>query len=737
MRAAVARDGHHLTHPALRGTITTRGHFAMKIPGELLAEINMQGIGQKKQYLGAIDGLRAVSILAVIINHFNADLLPSGYLGVDVFFVISGFVITLSLLDRPKSSLQSTLAEFYSQRFKRLVPALALSIVVGAFAIRLFDPDPIRSIYTAVFALFGGSNLFLYTQAIDYFGPTVELNPFMHTWSLAVEEQFYLVYPLILLLGAGQNRISTSGRAIIIALLSLASLLAFVLIYHRDQPAAYFLLPFRFWELGAGCLLAISCRNQLLGEINSRLTSIRGDLALLPLVAIFFLPESFPVLGTILACAMACAVVAFVWRGECGGGVLRNRFVQRIGILSYSLYLWHWLVICISRWTIGISLKTAPFQLAIIFGLAFLSYQYVENPLRRRVWFGRPIYTIATGLAVMISSAALILVANRLQVPAFSGVSKLVSATDIGIEPGYRSPMTHRLVDNCSMQKVWSEDAATLARRVADCSAGPKDSLINLIFMGDSHALDLFPTADAFAQSGIARVTNLYETSCSLPPPNNDEPRCQLSLKFVDALPDAHSFPSRRSFVVIRNNISPKAIDGSLSSFKKRMEPVVRSLVARGYAVVYFAPSPKYYSVGPDALCSIQWFRPASALSSRCAQGFTEMRSEQVARRSDFLGYLEELQRKVPQFVVFDPFETLCGSNATVCSPLRNGHLIYRDSSHLTERGSMLLYEPLRDAVLGRFDATALIRREPPPNASGSIRQSGHATGALRAHQRH
>ena len=149
----------------------------------------------KNRYRPDIDGLRAFAVVAVIINHFNKDLLPGGYLGVDIFFVISGFVITSSLYQRPSKNFNDFISGFYERRIKRLVPALSVFVLITSITICLFNPAPGTTLRTGLSSLFGLSNLYLLRTATDYFAESTELNVFTHTWSLGVEEQFYILFP--------------------------------------------------------------------------------------------------------------------------------------------------------------------------------------------------------------------------------------------------------------------------------------------------------------------------------------------------------------------------------------------------------------------------------------------------------------------------------------------------------------------------------------------------------------
>ena len=194
----------------------------------------------KSQYRPEIDGLRAFAVVAVIINHFNKALLPNGYLGVDIFFVISGFVITSSLYKRQSKNFNDFISGFYARRIRRLVPALSVFVLITSIAICLFQANPYLSLWTGLTSLFGLSNLYLLEKATDYFARSTELNVFTHTWSLGVEEQFYIVFPLLIWLsGFGrQTKHGTRNLFLIVGTLTIASLIGFLYLYPSNQPAA-------------------------------------------------------------------------------------------------------------------------------------------------------------------------------------------------------------------------------------------------------------------------------------------------------------------------------------------------------------------------------------------------------------------------------------------------------------------------------------------------------------------
>ena len=365
-------------------------HFAVAGGG------SPKGDRSRMTYRPEIDGLRAVAVIAVIINHFSKEILPAGYLGVDVFFVISGYVISGSLLGRPRQSFREGLAGFYARRIKRLVPALCVCVLLTSLAICLFNPSPGVSLQTGLAALIGAANIYLYSQSTDYFAPSTELNAFTHTWSLGVEEQFYLVFPLLLWL-AGFWRLGKASTAVVkkrlvwmIGILVVFSALGFAFLYSSNLAAVYFLMPFRFWELGAGCLLALlapgSAARDQGNEGGRNLHSIATTLTAIALIGSFLISEQGSSWTTFLAITLTCMLIGQLRSGGLVFALLSHPWAVWIGKISYSLYLWHWSVLCISRWTIGVHGWTIPLQVLAIFILAVMSYYLVEKPLRFGRW---------------------------------------------------------------------------------------------------------------------------------------------------------------------------------------------------------------------------------------------------------------------------------------------------------------------------------------------------------------
>lgn len=317
------------------------------------------------KYRPEIDGLRAFAVAAVIINHFNKDLLPSGYLGVDIFFVISGYVITSSLAGRKSKNFLDFLSGFYERRIKRLVPALVVFVLITSVLICLFNPDPAGALGIGWKSLFGISNISLYRSSTDYFAQSTELNPFTHTWSLGVEEQFYLLFPFLIWFSGFGHQTAKGARNLFfwVGALTVASLIGFIYLYQINQPAAYFLMPPRFWEMAAGCLIFIGFQKR--ARIEQMLEKVPPLLVVTAMTAIMLRPIGGRG-GTIAIVLLAAVLIACLKKGTAAYQIFTLEKVVYIGLISYSLYLWHWGILSVSRWTIGISWWSTPILLGFI-----------------------------------------------------------------------------------------------------------------------------------------------------------------------------------------------------------------------------------------------------------------------------------------------------------------------------------------------------------------------------------
>lgn len=361
-------------------------------------------------YRREIDGLRACAVVPVVLFHLGAGWLPGGFLGVDVFFVISGFLITRILL-RDIEAGTFSFTEFMVRRILRIVPAL-LTMIVATLVVTwffVFRPDQPTIGRQAVAALLSVANVYFWRTTGDYWGPQAEQSPLLHTWSLSVEEQFYLVAPpcLWILHRVAPQRLRP---AILVATLASFGLFLFGLATGR-ATSTFYLLHARAWELGAGCCLAAFPPSNHRGQ--SERAPWRDAVGLLGLGLIFatfvLAPWAGPSLNWMASLTVvgAVLVLAFAQSGPCHW-LLTRQPLTWLGKTSYSIYLWHWPVIVLSKLDGRVSslwLLCIPILL-----LGGLSYELVEQPCRRN---RRLLPVIAGGYAVAICLAFAVAQSNR------------------------------------------------------------------------------------------------------------------------------------------------------------------------------------------------------------------------------------------------------------------------------------------------------------------------------------
>ncbi|MCK1352668.1 acyltransferase [Bradyrhizobium sp. CW7] len=356
----------------------------------------MGGIG----YRSDVDGLRAVAVGTVIANHAFERFCPGGFVGVDVFFVISGFLITAILVEETSTGTFSVTG-FYARRVRRIFPALILVLaVVLVFGWLHMMPNELLSLARNVFAstLFS-ANLMLLSE-VDYFDLAAKSKPLLHLWSLGVEEQFYLIWPL--LLGAlAAARLSARKAIVILSAISLAASIYLT----RTHPAAAFYLPVsRAWELGTGACLVLF-RAEILHQMRSRLSrELAGNLGILAIAAaavVFNGKTPFPGAAAIVPVLGAALFISAP--GSFASTVLSARPPVFIGLISYPLYLWHWPILVFSELFAMHPLSIRERAMCILASTlaATLTFLFVEKPIRRRPFAIPPLVGAMSAIAAL------------------------------------------------------------------------------------------------------------------------------------------------------------------------------------------------------------------------------------------------------------------------------------------------------------------------------------------------
>jgi peptidoglycan/LPS O-acetylase OafA/YrhL len=665
-------------------------------------------------YRPDIDGLRAAAIIPVVIFHAFPGVLPSGFVGVDVFFVISGFLIS-SIIFKGLERKSFTFAHFYANRIKRIFPALlfvlSASLVFGWFFLL---PGEYAQLGKHIAGGAGYIENFVLLHEAGYFDTKSFLKPLMHLWSLGIEEQFYLTYPFLLWLGWHLRR---NLLAIIVPLVLISFSLNIWQV--RGNVAASFLLPqTRFWELWAGGALAYldiflpDVRSRLPGNwsrlasgishgklthpdaaIVNNMLSIVGML-LVGAALLLVRQHAFPGWWALLPVWGASLLILAGPDAWVNRKILSNKIAVFVGLISYPLYLWHWPILSFLR-IIRSGELSGPVRLAAVIlslVLSWATWRFVESPIR----FGRKTWINTAALAVISVILGCIGYAVFHQ-DGFAGRFK-----NIPDDFGWAQPQIFSTPD---CRKTVGLDAMQYCRSFG---AGLPDVLL----IGDSHADSLSRgLAPAYAQRshtlmnlGAPACVPFYDTE-SYTLGMRQERDCKLIVNRM--LEFATSTPSVRTIILsVRGPLNmsgrdfgedaggaPKEIawDGApkgssqTDMFVGAFRNTVLRLSASGKKIVVFIDWPE---LGFDPRSCLP--RPVSLFSiTRPLCGVP--RSQVDARNHAYREAVFALKKEFGGLTVFDPFPYLCNSSA--CYAMTGGHLLYRDDNHLSAAGATYLSE--------------------------------------------
>jgi len=589
-----------------------------------------------EKYRPDIDGLRAVAILAVIVNHFFRDALPGGFLGVDVFFVISGYVITSSLLSHDKQHLSTFLIGFWSRRVRRLLPALAFCIavtcLVGFMVINPLSSAHDDSAKTGITALFGMSNLFLFKNSIDYFGSLSEVNLFTQTWSLGVEEQFYFIYPLIFWAALLSYRFHGGAKWIkrVVLGLSVVSLALFLWCLDRYPTASYYLMPMRFWELGAGVLIRLAASGTVMPISNARIS-----LLALGLLASFMVPADYQMASTIAAVSCTTMLIVYGRNDSWIHKILTYKALVYIGLISYSLYLWHWSVLAISRWTIGVHWWSFPLQFLLILLLAVFSYYCIERPLRYSNLMGKGIRAIASGFLMAVVAAGIVWVAA---VP-------LKHSLLLGESPKVFLYEQDWKVKGCNILE--DQGSSSLPEKGCGLNVGGKKTIYML---GDSHAEQFMNVISYYANQRSQNVLLAWGNSCSFPRAATYKGNLECDKRQDEVFNALLARVHPGDVVIVGNALYARfsgdwepdpdftwlgnklSIAEARDLYMQSLGRVARALRARGARVVVYLDSVQFYRIFSDgidpSMCYRAWFAPFQrSACQRDEAGFLSFRA--------------------------------------------------------------------------------------------------------------
>lgn len=691
---ATGRTGRVVTRVAAAGAGDSAGFRERRVGrdpgryGPLVRERGGEGTGRRAD----IQGLRAVAVVVVVAFHAGLPFIPGGFVGVDVFFVISGFVITAMLAREWQRDGTVHLGRFWMRRVRRLTPALALvvavTMVMASLLLSPFDQQEVAA-RTALGALALCANWVISVVTASYFAPSAEDNPLLHTWSLSVEEQFYLVFPLLLLLGWRLGRRFGRPRVVAIAVTSALGLASLAMLRGASLgvPADSWLLGFysplnRAWEFAAGAVLALVAHRLRAPRVVATVLGVVGAAGLVASLVVITGETPFPGKMTVLPVG-ATALLLAAGSVDAGNPVSRALAVRpmvAVGDWSYSWYLWHWPLLVVATTVWPLSPVAAPVAAFASLLPAVASYRFVEEPFRTHG--PREPRALARAVAVVVAvplvlAGATWVAADRLWQPAFR---------DGGVAAAY--PLSPAEVPGSVLPESPGNPCTTAALEAAIagnglCRQSAPSAGITVALLGDSHAEHLFPgLAEALPDENVG----VY--SFRAPMMFGSAQRLDVALDELVAIPSLRTVVVSREWR--RDGLSP-------TDELAPLRTVVERLTAAGRTVLVTDDVPSYPF--PVFACR---YRVSPVLPwSLCSRSAEDVEAEREA-------YVRDITTALggnPRASLLPVSASFC--DATTCSMAPHGRVLYVDGNHLNTEGSRFVAErlvragPLQTALAG------------------------------------
>jgi peptidoglycan/LPS O-acetylase OafA/YrhL len=662
-------------------------------------------------YRSEIDGIRAIAIASVVLFHGWGSAFPGGYVGVDIFFVISGYLITSIIFNEMKAG-KFTYLNFYARRARRILPALLAMIAVTTIAaFLLFLPDDLIEygkivIYTM---LFGGN--FRLAATPGYFHHSMQENPLLHMWSLSVEEQFYLVWPTLLalmirFLPERRHRLAVLALGV----LSLAAAEALVHIWPRS---AFFHLPTRGWELLAGALLAMNFVPRIASKAVAESLSAIGLALMIAPLFLYDKDTPFPGLAALVP-VLGCALVIYSTENERTrvAALLSWKPIVFTGLISYSLYLWHWPIFAFATYELlrPLTFLESVFCVLVAVSAAVFSWRFIEQPFRRRA--KRPLAAPAQLRSFFIPSIgragqfAVVLTALLIACGSFFQESKGAA---------WRLPAEARIVlDRAGKFAQWQCAPKKTGPKFKECEFGDRPA--DLVLWGDSHAQHYLPLIAKIYGSGTSYlsgnclpVQNAQLITKSGQPMNE---HCQKNNQYVmerilalkpkivvmasrwTQIEDLPYGREGRPTLYLVNESAETTREASRKTFAHAIDQTVSTLLAAGIKVVLMGQVPEML-LSP-ARCVVAPFQHPNW--DDC--GFVT-RQEADRRQSYVNGTLNSLAKNHQGVYFFSPFSEFCDS--AYCYAIKGRNLHYFDNDHINIDGAFMLVDAFRRSLPQAF----------------------------------
>ena len=685
-----------------------------------------------------IQGLRALAVLLVVLYHARVPGVSGGYVGVDVFFVISGFLITGHILREIAENGRLSLGAFYARRVRRLIPAALVVVLATLVVARVWGPAlQVRTtawdaLWTSGYAL----NVHLASEGVDYQQVNGPLSPFQHFWSLAVEEQFYLVWPLVVLLTVLVAR--RFGRRALGAVLVVGiggSLYLSATLTQSSAPLAYFSAQTRAWEFGVGALVALAAaRLPRLPHTVRLVAAWTGLLAIVGSAFVFDDSTAFPGIAA-LAPVLGCALLIAGGTGAAVRGsvasLLDRRPLQLVGRVSYGWYLWHWPVLVLAPLVLGQDFSwIRNVELSVLaLWFAALTYVIVERPTQRgrlapRRWLGRGVLmsTATAGAALLVVATAPLIAGNG----AFAAPLELRSDPDATLSAALTAASASRAVPGNltpTLEKAGADVPETesgchlgfLQIDQGPCVYGDPRGKHTVVLFGDSHAQQWQGALDAAAKDRHWKLVSWTKAACPVADTTIVNPSLKRDYTECDTWRTATVAKIRAlnpDLVIVSQSDSVPGRTVSNDHWAATTVDTMQQLAAGGQRVEFLADTP--YPQADVPTCVSEHLADVRACQVKRAQAYhsSALYSD---RHAQVVSTLE--RARIP---VIDPIDWICST--TSCPVIVGDTLVYRDDSHLSNTYSTELAPLLSPLLVTAAIAprTGAARPAPTTTASGS-----------------
>ena len=677
---------------------------------------------QKHSYRAEIDGLRAIAVVSVILYHakfvvFGNEWLTGGFIGVDVFFVISGYLITRIILTELYEKGTFSFANFYARRARRIFPMLFTVILFSIpFAWqKLLPQEFVEYAKSVLYSISFGSNFFFYFNTTEYGADSALLKPFLHTWSLGVEEQFYLVFPILALL---VFKVCRSRFLDIIIVLSILSFV-FSVFTETINPDLNFFLPFsRFWELAFGSILAFKeiSKGQKNHQYLSRSLPLVGLSMIIYSVLYFDSATPHPSFATIIPILGVGLLIGFCSKDDWVGKVLGSKPFVWIGLISYSAYLWHFPIFAFSR--LGSSSPTTNEKIVWILltlALSVISYFVIEKPFRRKISSRTFFRTMAVTLALIVIGAGYVVKLEG--VPSFARL-------------GYNVNVVNSIVTPKMINGAWCGGSKIKLKGIVWCQLGDKEKQeIDFILIGDSHSqsattlmenlgADLGLKGLYAGTTGCPALLGIYPIRHQAVHPTKRSMRCfKINQKAFEI---AKEHQVQRVILIARwdyyvdgsdsgnwrNITDTSLVEGDLDHARQVYDRAVSSTVARyselDTRLVVMLQIPhqniKAKRIFEELVASSSSVKKSTDLLETAKQNFiskVDHKNRQAIANASWLA--QESSIKNSSLVVIDPTDVFCQDG--VCAIFDGEESFYYDADHASTVGFARLRAQFEEAL--------------------------------------